>query len=160
MLIPRVQNYDSKFINIFASLLKSASKFFFFFFNCNAMSYSCLDVILWLMAWGNFWGLFSLKCADFGPYTLDFTSSGRYMAAAGRKGHLAVVDMKNMSLIKEMQVCPGVARLIWPLLRRNWVLVETFYINWQNGYLYASITLHLLLAFIFTRPLLEIRLMY
>jgi U3 small nucleolar RNA-associated protein 7 len=34
------------------------------------------------------------------------------MAAAGRKGHLAVVDMKNMSLIKEMQVCPGVARLI------------------------------------------------
>jgi hypothetical protein len=33
------------------------------------------------------------------------------MAAAGRKGHLAVVDMKNMSLIKEMQVCPGVAKL-------------------------------------------------
>ena len=55
--------------------------------------------------------LFSLKCADFGPYTLDFTSCGRYMAAAGRKGHLAVVDTKNMSLIKEMQVCPGVAKL-------------------------------------------------
>ncbi|WCJ28786.1 Transducin/WD40 repeat-like superfamily protein [Euphorbia peplus] len=41
---------------------------------------------------------------DLGPYTLDFTSSGRYMAVAGRKGHLAVVDMKNVNLIKEMQV--------------------------------------------------------
>ncbi|KAJ6901742.1 hypothetical protein NC651_019493 [Populus alba x Populus x berolinensis] len=55
---------------------------------------------------------YDIVLPDFGPYTLDFTSSGRYMAAAGRKGHLAVVDMKNMSLIKEMQVCPGVARLI------------------------------------------------
>ncbi|XP_031405092.1 probable U3 small nucleolar RNA-associated protein 7 [Punica granatum] len=41
---------------------------------------------------------------DLGPYTLDFTSSGRYMAAAGRKGHLALVDMKNLGLIKEVQV--------------------------------------------------------
>ncbi|OAY52158.1 probable U3 small nucleolar RNA-associated protein 7 [Manihot esculenta] len=41
---------------------------------------------------------------DLGPYTLDFNSSGRYMAVAGRRGHLAVVDMKNMSLIKEIQV--------------------------------------------------------
>lgn len=42
--------------------------------------------------------------ADFGPYTLEFTPSGRYMAAAGRKGHIAIVDMKNMSAIKELQV--------------------------------------------------------
>ncbi|KAJ6773074.1 hypothetical protein OIU74_019144 [Salix koriyanagi] len=47
---------------------------------------------------------YDIVLPDFGPYTLDFTSSGRYMAAAGRKGHLAVVDMKNMSLIKEIQV--------------------------------------------------------
>ncbi|KAH7856047.1 hypothetical protein Vadar_032090 [Vaccinium darrowii] len=39
---------------------------------------------------------------DLGPYTLDFTSSGRYMAVAGRKGHLAIIDMMNMSLVKEL----------------------------------------------------------
>ncbi|KAL2554610.1 Transducin/WD40 repeat-like superfamily protein [Forsythia ovata] len=41
---------------------------------------------------------------DLGPYTLDFTPSGRYMTVAGRKGHMAIVDMKNMNLIKEFQV--------------------------------------------------------
>ncbi|KAB2627034.1 U3 small nucleolar RNA-associated protein 7 [Pyrus ussuriensis x Pyrus communis] len=29
---------------------------------------------------------------------------GRYMAVGGRKGHLAIVDMKNMGLIREIQV--------------------------------------------------------
>lgn len=47
---------------------------------------------------------YDIVLPELGPYTLDFTSSGRYMAAAGRKGHLAVVDMKNMNLIKEIQV--------------------------------------------------------
>ncbi|WCJ29129.1 Transducin/WD40 repeat-like superfamily protein [Euphorbia peplus] len=47
---------------------------------------------------------FIYQCVDLGPYTLDFTSSGRYIAVAGRKGHLTVVDMKNVNLIKEMQV--------------------------------------------------------
>ncbi|KAL5726704.1 hypothetical protein ACHQM5_009722 [Ranunculus cassubicifolius] len=39
-----------------------------------------------------------------GPYRLDFTPSGRYMALAGRKGHLAIMDMQTKKLIKEMQV--------------------------------------------------------
>lgn len=39
-----------------------------------------------------------------GPYTLDFTPSGRYMAVAGRKGHIGVLDVKNMDLLKEFQV--------------------------------------------------------
>lgn len=41
---------------------------------------------------------------EFSPYTLDFTSNGQYMAAAGRKGHLAIVDMKNMIPRREIQV--------------------------------------------------------
>ncbi|KAG2401886.1 uncharacterized protein HKW66_Vig0190770 [Vigna angularis] len=41
---------------------------------------------------------------ELGPYTLDFTSSGRYMAVGGRKGHLGIVDMINLSLIRELQV--------------------------------------------------------
>ncbi|KAB1221456.1 Ribosome maturation factor RimM [Morella rubra] len=39
----------------------------------------------------------------FGPYTMDFASNGEYMAVAGRKGHLAVVDMKNLEVRKEFQ---------------------------------------------------------
>ncbi|CAI9755718.1 unnamed protein product [Fraxinus pennsylvanica] len=41
---------------------------------------------------------------DLGPYSLDFTPSGRYVTVAGRKGHMAILDMKNMNLIKEFQV--------------------------------------------------------
>ncbi|ESW16296.1 hypothetical protein PHAVU_007G144800 [Phaseolus vulgaris] len=41
---------------------------------------------------------------ELGPYTLDFTSSGRYMAVGGRKGHIGIVDMINLSLIRELQV--------------------------------------------------------
>ncbi|XP_031250648.1 probable U3 small nucleolar RNA-associated protein 7 [Pistacia vera] len=47
---------------------------------------------------------YDIVLPELGPYTMDFTASGRYMAAAGRKGHLAIVDMKNMNLIKEIQV--------------------------------------------------------
>ncbi|XP_050233970.1 probable U3 small nucleolar RNA-associated protein 7 [Mercurialis annua] len=48
--------------------------------------------------------LHDIKLPDFGPYTLDFTPSGRYMVLAGSKGHLGVLDMNNMRLTKEMQV--------------------------------------------------------
>lgn len=41
---------------------------------------------------------------ELGPYTLQFTSSGRHMAVGGRKGHLGIVDLMNMSLIREFQV--------------------------------------------------------
>ncbi|KAK4435887.1 putative U3 small nucleolar RNA-associated protein 7 [Sesamum alatum] len=47
---------------------------------------------------------FDIVLPELGPYTLDLSLSGRYMVAAGRKGHLALVDMKNMDLIKEFQV--------------------------------------------------------
>ena len=46
-----------------------------------------------------------------GPYTLDFTSSGRYMAVSGRKGHLGIVDMINLSIIREFQVCSVLVEL-------------------------------------------------
>ncbi|XP_042014147.1 probable U3 small nucleolar RNA-associated protein 7 [Salvia splendens] len=47
---------------------------------------------------------FDIVLPDLGPYTLDFSLSGRYMIAAGKKGHMALLDMKNMDLIKEFQV--------------------------------------------------------
>ncbi|KAK7279517.1 hypothetical protein RJT34_24570 [Clitoria ternatea] len=47
---------------------------------------------------------YDIVLPELGPYTLDFTSSGRYMAVGGRKGHLGIVDMMNLSLIRELQV--------------------------------------------------------
>lgn len=47
---------------------------------------------------------YDIVLPELGPYTLDFTSSGRYMAVGGRKGHLAIIDMKNMGVIKDFQV--------------------------------------------------------
>ncbi|KAG1331430.1 U-box domain-containing protein 72 [Cocos nucifera] len=47
---------------------------------------------------------FDMILPELGPYTLEYTSSGRYMLVGGRKGHLAMIDMISMDLIKEFQV--------------------------------------------------------
>lgn len=47
---------------------------------------------------------YDITLPELGPYTIDFTSSGRYMAIGGRKGHLAIMDMMNLSLIRELQL--------------------------------------------------------
>ena len=64
-----------------------------------------LNSILYQTTWISITDLNS--SADLGPYRLDFTPSGRYMTVGGHKGHLAIVDMKQMSLIKEFQVFLG-----------------------------------------------------
>lgn len=51
------------------------------------------------------------------------------MAAAGRKGHLAVVDMKNMNLIKEIQVCSDPSKLNCLLLSCSQTLDDIFASN-------------------------------
>ncbi|XP_071721476.1 probable U3 small nucleolar RNA-associated protein 7 [Rutidosis leptorrhynchoides] len=47
---------------------------------------------------------FDLVLPDLGPYTLDYTSSGRHMVAAGRKGHISIIDLHILKCIKDMQV--------------------------------------------------------
>ncbi|KAI3855211.1 hypothetical protein MKX03_026069 [Papaver bracteatum] len=47
---------------------------------------------------------FDLVLPDLGPYTMDYTANGRYMAMAGRKGHLAIIDTQTLKQIKEFQV--------------------------------------------------------
>ena len=67
--------------------------------------------------------------AELGPYTLDFTSSGRYMAVSGRKGHLGIVDMINLSLIREFQVCSVLVELsMWGFTFTNKFL-NSFYVS-------------------------------
>lgn len=45
-----------------------------------------------------------MYCAVLGPYNMGYTSNGRYMLLGGRKGHLAMMDMLHMDLIKEFEV--------------------------------------------------------
>ncbi|GJN03619.1 hypothetical protein PR202_ga21084 [Eleusine coracana subsp. coracana] len=47
---------------------------------------------------------FDMNLPVLGPYTLEYTSNGRHMLVAGRKGHLALMDMLHLDLIKEFQV--------------------------------------------------------
>ncbi|URE10091.1 U3 small nucleolar RNA-associated protein [Musa troglodytarum] len=47
---------------------------------------------------------FDMILPELGPYNLEYASSGRYMLVGGRKGHLAMMDMMSMDLIKEFQV--------------------------------------------------------
>lgn len=51
-------------------------------------------------------GYWLLYFAVLGPYTIEYTSNGRYMLVGGRKGHIAMMDMLHMDLIKEFQVNP------------------------------------------------------
>ncbi|KAK7282326.1 hypothetical protein RIF29_11002 [Crotalaria pallida] len=72
---------------------------------------------------------FDIILPELGPYTLDFTSSGRYMAIGGRKGHLGIVDMINLSLIREMQVRETVRDVVF-------LHNELFFAAAQKKYLY------------------------
>ena len=37
---------------------------------------------------------FELNLPQFGPYTIDYTRNGRFVALGGRKGHVAAIDWK------------------------------------------------------------------
>ncbi|KAF9611743.1 hypothetical protein IFM89_034926 [Coptis chinensis] len=65
---------------------------------------------------------FDLVLPDLGPYTIDYASSGRYIAVGGRKGHLALIDMKNLNLIKEFQEHGAVLKL--QFLRNHFLLAS------------------------------------
>ncbi|KAH7431942.1 hypothetical protein KP509_08G074800 [Ceratopteris richardii] len=47
---------------------------------------------------------FDIQLPALGPYTLDFSPSGRYLVFGGRRGHLATIDWKSTHLVSELQV--------------------------------------------------------
>lgn len=47
---------------------------------------------------------FDLSLTQLGPYHVDFTRSGRHIALAGHKGHLAVMDFRRLSALFEIQL--------------------------------------------------------
>ena len=57
--------------------------------------------------------VFDLSLSQLGPYSLDFTRSGKHVALAGRKGHIAIMDWKEARLITELQVCPKAVLILF-----------------------------------------------
>lgn len=47
---------------------------------------------------------FDIQLPVLGPYSIDYTTSGRYLLLGGRKGHIAIMDWKGARLITELQV--------------------------------------------------------
>ena len=47
---------------------------------------------------------FSLHLKDTGPYDINYSRNGRYLALGGSKGHLAIVDSLNNKLVMEVDV--------------------------------------------------------
>lgn len=47
---------------------------------------------------------FDLNLTELGPYSLDFTRSGRYMLMGGMRGHIALMDWQRSALVTEVQV--------------------------------------------------------
>mmetsp|Transcript_191 Transcript_191/g.419 ORF Transcript_191/g.419 Transcript_191/m.419 type:complete len:554 (-) Transcript_191:331-1992(-) len=48
--------------------------------------------------------MFSLDLDQFGPYCFDYTRNGRHMALAGRKGHVATLELQKFKLGHEMHL--------------------------------------------------------
>lgn len=47
---------------------------------------------------------FSLDLPTFGPYSIDYTRTGKHLLMAGRKGHVAVVEWQTKKLVTEFNV--------------------------------------------------------
>ncbi|KAM7275748.1 hypothetical protein ACFE04_017614 [Oxalis oulophora] len=89
---------------------------------------------------------YDIVLPDLGPYTIDFTANGRYMAAAGRKGHLAIVDMMSLNLYKEFQVGETVRDVAILENEQMFVAAQkkyTYIYNWKGTELHClKVSLH------------------
>ncbi|KAK9868056.1 hypothetical protein WJX84_006070 [Apatococcus fuscideae] len=73
--------------------------------------------------------VFDLSLTELGPYSVNFTRSGRFLALGGRKGHLAVMDWQRGKLITEIQVKETTRDI-------QFLHNETFFAAAQRKYVY------------------------
>lgn len=48
--------------------------------------------------------IFNLNLKDFGPYSLDISRNAKHLLLAGKKGHMAMLEWRNKSLMSEFNV--------------------------------------------------------
>lgn len=78
---------------------------------------------------------------DLGPYTMDFTRNGRGLLLAGRKGHVATIDLSNHNLGCELQLGETVRDAKWLFNNQRFAVAQKKYVYIYDS---AGVELHVL----------------
>ena len=64
---------------------------------------------------------FSLHLKDTGPYDINYSRNGRFLALGGSKGHLAIVDSLNNKLVMEVDVQDRLQDIQFCITKQCWL---------------------------------------
>jgi len=84
---------------------------------------------------------FELNLKEFGPYKLDYTRNGRFLALGGRRGHLAAIEWMAKKPIFEISVGQSIHDVKWLHTENMLAVAER---NWTRIYDNTGTEIHVL----------------